>query len=252
MVQDLRGINFNFYFNGSVKDGKMKANYREERNRALDKRKWIIVPDAMPMLALGIALTLIIYFWLGFPWAFIPFLFVIFTLYFFRNPERCVECKTEDVVSPADGVILAVEEVREDRFLNGPAVKVSIFLNIFNVHVNRSPIAGKVAYVFYQAGKFLPAFKGHASHLNERNYVGIVSENNPRNRVLVVQITGFIARRIVCWVKEGEVLQQGERFGLIKFGSCTEVYLPKGSHIFVQKGQKVRGGETIIGRFYNE
>ncbi len=215
----------------------------------MDKRKWIIVPDALPMLVMGIALTIIIYLWLGFKWALIPFLFVLFTLYFFRNPERYVQCDAQDVVSPADGVILAVGEVTEDRFLKGPAVKVSIFLNIFNVHVNRSPIAGKVAYVFYQAGKFLPAFKGHASHLNERNYVGIVSENNREHAVLVVQITGFIARRIVCWVKEGEVLGQGERFGLIKFGSCTEVYLPKGSHILVQKGQKVRGGETVIGRF---
>lgn len=218
----------------------------------MKRRNWFILPEAFLMLAVGIIFTLLFYNFIGYIGALIPAVFVLFTLYFFRNPERIIKALTQEVVSPADGVVLYVEEVEEERFLKGPAVKVSIFLNVFNVHVNRAPIAGKVEYIHYQPGKFLPAFKGHASQLNERNYVGIKNQENPKLALLVVQITGFIARRIVCWVKEGEVLTQGERFGMIKFGSCTEVYMPRGSMVMVEKGQKVIGGETIIGRLINE
>jgi len=219
----------------------------------VDRQCWPIMPDALPFVIIGLVITAIIYYLFGDKAAILPVLLVLFVLFFFRNPDRTVVAAPEDVLSPADGVVLAVEEVEETRYLKGPAVKVSIFLNIFNVHVNRTPIAGSVEYVHYQPGKFLPAFKGHASSLNERNYVGIRSEHNPRMSLLVVQITGFIARRVVCWVKVGDTLQQGQRFGLIKFGSCTEVYLPQGSVILVEKGHKVKGGETIIGRLqYDE
>lgn len=218
----------------------------------MNRRTWFILPEAFLMLAVGILITLVIYNFFGYPLALIPAIFVLFTLYFFRNPHRIIKALTQEVVSPADGVVLCVEEVEEERFLKGSAVKVSIFLNVFNVHVNRAPIAGKVEYIHYQPGKFLPAFKGHASHLNERNYLGIRNQDNPKLALLVVQITGFIARRIVCWVKEDDLLTQGERFGMIKFGSCTEVYLPYGSLVMVEKGQKVVGGETIIGRLIDE
>jgi phosphatidylserine decarboxylase len=142
-----------------------------------------------------------------------------------------------------------VEEVKEKKYLHGSAIKISIFLNIFNVHVNRVPVAGEIEYLHYQPGEFLPAFKSHASEINERNYVGIRCKHNPNVVVLVVQITGFIARRIVCWAKTGDKLQTGDLFGMIKFGSCTEIYLPLGTTVLVEKGQNVRGGETIIGKF---
>lgn len=212
-------------------------------------RNFIIIPDAFPFLIVGLILSLLLYLLWGFYGIIVPGLFTLFTLYFFRNPERkSHNVSPFDVMSPADGVVLYIDNVQEDRVIHGKAIKVSIFLNIFNVHVNRAPIAGKVTYLKYQPGKFLPAFKGHASHLNERNYLGICCQENPKLSLLVVQITGFIARRIVCWFKEGSTLEQGERFGLIKFGSCTEVYLPEGSEVLVQEGQKVKGGETVIGR----
>lgn len=214
----------------------------------MDKSKWYILPEAFPLLAAGILAAVIVNYIFGINAALIPSVFVLFTLYFFRNPHRMTDAGPQDVLSPADGVVLYVDEVEEDRYLKDKAIKISIFLNVFNVHVNRAPIAGEVEYLSYQPGKFLPAFKGHASHLNERNYLGIRSSKDPRLALMVVQITGFIARRIVCWVKSGAKLEQGQRFGMIKFGSCTEVYLPKGSVILVQKGHKVKGGETILGR----
>jgi len=214
----------------------------------LKRSHWFILPEAFPILAAGIIITVATYIIFNWPLAIIPGLFLLFSLYFFRNPERDAEVDLHEVLSPADGVILCIENVEESRYLKKQAVKVSIFLSVFNVHVNRSPIDGVIEYVHYQPGKFLPAFKGHASEINERNYVGIKSSENPNWNVLVVQITGFVARRIVCWVKEGQSLLQGQRFGMIKFGSCTEVYLPAGSEILVVKGQKVRGGETVIGR----
>lgn len=218
----------------------------------MNRQHWFILPDVLPFALGGLILAVILYSTLGIHAAIFPALLVLFFLWFFRNPQRVSKALSEELVSPADGIVLTVEEVEEDRFLKGKAIKVSIFLNVFNVHVNRSPISGKVEYTHYQPGNFLPAFKGHASHLNERNYVGIRNKENPKIAILVVQITGFIARRIVSWVKVGDDLDQGQRFGLIKFGSCTEVYLPLGSDILVSKGEKVKGGETIIGRLQNE
>ncbi len=218
----------------------------------MDRRKGLIVADVLPMLIVFLIITTAAALWGGVRAALLPGILALFTLYFFRNPLRRISAQPEEVVSPADGVVMAVEEVVEENYLHGSAIKVSIFLNIFNVHVNRTPITGVIDYLYYRQGKFLPAFKSHASHLNERNYVGIRWEKNPAVSILVVQITGFIARRIACWVKEGEKLAQGELFGMIKFGSCTELYLPLGSEVLVKKGQKVRGGETIIGRLQNE
>lgn len=138
-----------------------------------------------------------------------------------------------------------VEKVYEEHFLKCECMRIRIFLSLFNVHVNRTPMNGKVTYVKYREGKMLPAFKSHASELNEKNYVGI---ENDKVKYLVTQVTGFIARRIVCWVKVGDVLQKGQRFGLIKFGSCTELFLPLEIEILARNGQKVQGGITELGR----
>ena len=173
----------------------------------------------------------------------------LFTVFFFRNPRRSIPKDSKAVLSPADGVIMSVTNVTEDKFIGGSARKVSIFLSVFNVHVNRSPVAGEVKYVKYVPGKFLPAFKSHASEINERNYLGIESTGF---KVLVCQITGFIARRIVCYARIGSSLDQGQMFGLIKFGSCTEIYVPEDVQILVRPGDTVKGGKSIIGRFPDE
>ncbi len=167
-----------------------------------------------------------------------------FTLFFFRDPEREIPTGAGVVVSPADGRILGIDRVEHAPFLEAPAKRVTIFLSIFDVHLNRSPIEGKVTYRNYNPGKFLPANAPKASEDNEQNSVGI--EDNGY-RVLVRQIAGIIARRIVCWVNPGDSVGRGERFGLIRFGSRTELFLPESAKIEVAVGQKVKGGATIIG-----
>ncbi|KLU61192.1 phosphatidylserine decarboxylase proenzyme [Peptococcaceae bacterium CEB3] len=180
------------------------------------------------------------------PWLVIlPLVLFLFVVYFFRNPARSVPAGESTLLAPADGVVMDVERVLEDRFLQGESIRIRIFLSLFNVHVNRAPMAGRVVYRAYRPGKMLPAFKSHASELNEKNFIGL---ENDHLRVLVTQVTGFVARRIVCWVKEGDVLAKGERFGLIKFGSGTELFLPPYVEVTVKKGDKVRGGTTILGR----
>jgi len=175
----------------------------------------------------------------------IPGILFLFVLYFFRNPERTIPSDELTLVSPADGVVMDVERVYEDKFFLGESIRIRIFLSLFNVHVNRSPMAGKIVFRTYRPGKMLPAFKSHASELNEKNYIGI---ENQYLRILVTQVTGFIARRIVCWVKEGDEVSRGERFGLIKFGSCTELFLPPDVKVSVSQGDKVVGGQSILGR----
>jgi phosphatidylserine decarboxylase len=198
------------------------------------------------LFILGIitAILLVIY-W---PVSILTGLLFFFVAFFFRNPSRVIPVDESIVTSPADGVVMSVSNVDENLFINGPVKKVNIFLSVFNVHINRSPISGEVKYINYVPGKFLPAFKSHASEINERNYIGIESD---RYKVLVCQITGFIARRIVCYAKKNAKLDKGQRFGLIKFGSCTEIFLPKEIEILVNPGDKVKGGETAIGRLPN-
>lgn len=180
------------------------------------------------------------------PWLVIlPGILFLFVLFFFRNPNRAIPPDELSLVSPADGVVMDVERVFEDQFLNGESIRVRIFLSIFNVHVNRSPMAGEVVFRAYRPGQMIPAFKSHASELNEKNYVGI---RNQHLQILVTQVTGFIARRIVCWVNKGDKVTKGKRFGLIKFGSCTEIFVPTDVEIKISPGDKVRGGVSIIGR----
>ena len=173
----------------------------------------------------------------------LPALLMIFTLYFFRNTQRNIPPGQNLILSPADGVIINIDEVREDKFIKDKVIRVNIFLSIYNVHINRSPLAGVVKYRYYRPGKFIPAFKSHASEINEKNFIGIESQSY---RLMVCQITGFIARRIKCWVDEGHKLAAGEIIGIIKFGSGTEIFVPAGSELLVKKGDKVRAGETII------
>ncbi|NPV74292.1 MAG: phosphatidylserine decarboxylase family protein [Pelotomaculum sp.] len=198
---------------------------------------------ALPFLLIQAGILLILYF--IFPvLTIIPALFIIFTLYFFRNPKREIPAGENLILSPADGVVMEIDEVFEEKFIKDKAVRVSIFLSIFNVHLNRSPVQGEVRYRHYRPGKFIPAFKSHASEINEKNYIGIECRGF---KILVCQVTGFIARRIKCWAEEGRHLAGGELIGVIQFGSGTELFIPAGSRIFVKKGNRVRAGETVIG-----
>lgn len=207
-----------------------------------------ISKECMPYAFFCFVLTLFISFFSK-ELSLIPGLMLLFILFFFRNPEREIPTEEKVVLSPADGKVMDIKEIYDDGFINGHAFKVTIFLSLFNVHVNRSPISGEIRYKEYKAGKFFPAFKSHASELNERNTIGIENEDL---KVLVHQITGFIARRIVCWVDENDYVEKGQRFGLIKFGSCTEIIVPTNVEVLVQVGETVKGGKTIIGRLINE
>ncbi|MCR6546331.1 phosphatidylserine decarboxylase family protein [Dehalobacterium formicoaceticum] len=203
-----------------------------------------VAKESFPFLLMSGVLIWLLY--LVEPWlSIIPGIFFLFTLFFFRNPQRRIVLDEHAALSPADGVVMGITKVKETEFLNEEVWKVSIFLSIFNVHFNRAPVRGTVERIKYMPGKFIPAFKSHASEINERNYLVL---NTGRSRIMVCQITGFVARRIVCWSKEGDHLTQGARFGLIKFGSCTEIYLPLEYNLSVQKGSKVKGGLSVIGR----
>jgi phosphatidylserine decarboxylase len=175
-------------------------------------------------------------------------LFLVLTLFvtnFFRNPERVIPTDTNAVVSPADGRVLKIEEVEEQGLITGKCKKVSIFMNVFNVHVNRTPYTGTVKTIRYEEGKFFNASLDKASSLNERN--SVLVQTSDGREILTIQIAGLVARRIVCWAKEGMNIERGERFGLIRFGSRLEVFMPVDTEILVKVGDKVRAGETKIG-----
>jgi phosphatidylserine decarboxylase len=177
--------------------------------------------------------------------AVISFLLSIFVVSFFRNPERTAPSDEKSVVAPADGTVIVVERVSETP-LGTEALKISIFMSVFNVHVNRSPLDGRVTDVVYHAGRFLDARDGRASSENERN--AVVLETADGIRIAFVQIAGLIARRIICYPGIGDVLTRGTRYGLIRFGSRVDVYLPVDVEPLVKLGDKTIAGETILGR----
>ena len=168
----------------------------------------------------------------------------LWVAYFFRDPERSGERGDRIVVAPADGKVVMITEVDEPTFLHGRAARVSIFMNVFSVHVNRYPVSGVVKYVRYSPGKFLNAATEKSSADNEQMSIGL--ESGP-HRVLVRQIAGLIARRIVTYSAEGERVDQGQRMGIIKFGSRVDVFLPLGSTVTVEVGMTTIAGTTVLG-----
>lgn len=170
----------------------------------------------------------------------------LFTMFFFRDPGRENHVPERAVLTPADGRILDIHYLKEDKNpLGERAVKVSVFMSLFNVHVNRIPIGGKILEINYNPGKFFSANLDKASEKNEHNRITL--QTGDGRRIVLVQIAGLIARRIVCWIKEGDHVRAGQRFGLIRFGSRLDVYLPDDTRITVQHRHKVKAGKTILG-----
>ncbi|MEB3701857.1 Phosphatidylserine decarboxylase proenzyme [Candidatus Bealeia paramacronuclearis] len=173
----------------------------------------------------------------------------LWCIYFFRDPERVTPQDSQVVVSPADGYVSMITKAvppQELRWQEGELTRVSIFLNVFDVHVNRIPVSGKIIKAHYYPGKFFNASLDKASEFNERNSLVIKTEGG--QEILVVQIAGLIARRILCEAKDGDDVKAGDRYGIIRFGSRTDIYLPKGVDSQVLVGQYMIGGETVIAR----
>ena len=200
----------------------------------------VVISLAIALVALGLYLKT--QHWAGAAVFVLAAIFTLFSIYFFRDPERTVPGGPGLIVSPADGKVIEIVE-EENAYMGGRARRISIFLNVFNVHVNRIPCAGTVEQVRYYPGKFLAAWNEKASLDNEQTHVGI---NCGTYKILVKQIAGLIARRIVCRAQEGAAYQRGERFGMIKFGSRTDLFLPLEAEVRVKVGDKVAGAATVI------
>lgn len=201
--------------------------------------------DGFPFFFLFLVVTIGLHAGLGWPASVPVFLVTIWCLWFFRDPERSPVDHPNDqtLISPADGKILKIDEVDYPYILQGKALRVCIFMNIFNVHVNRTPISGKITDLKYHEGKFFSAYADKASIENEQ--MGIVLENGNK-KIMFVQIAGLIARRIICRLNTGENVFRGQRFGLIRFGSRVDVYLPLATRLFVKSGDTVYAGRSKI------
>jgi phosphatidylserine decarboxylase len=184
----------------------------------------------------------------------IPGAVLALVVYFFRDPSRRVPQQPGIVVSPADGKVVEITHLEHDEFIGGPAVRIGIFLSIFNVHLNRAPLAARVIALRYSPGGFLNALKPESATQNENTWIGLEEESPPHRRMIVRQISGAIARRIVCAARPGEVLARGQKFGMIKLGSRTELILPdeKGLTIEVPIGRRVKAGVTLMARLASD
>jgi phosphatidylserine decarboxylase len=217
----------------------------QEEEGLENQKHWPIAKEGLPFL---VPVALLTVFFGAMAWNLLTFLGIFITLfvgYFFRNPKRRIPSLENVILSPADGKIVHVGECEEDRFLRKKALKVSIFMSIFDVHLNRAPVTGKVLQRSYHPGRFLLANVEKSSFLNEQN--ALILETEDRLKMVLVQIAGFVARRIVCYAKADDTLKRGEIFGLIRFGSRVDLYLPQEVTPIVRVGQHVKGGESIIG-----
>jgi phosphatidylserine decarboxylase len=209
------------------------------------KHDSIIAYEGFPFIIISLILSVVAAF---FGLAVVTVILVCVTIFivcFFRNPKRHFIDEDGLVICPADGRVIRIEDVEVNGSIQGSFRKISIFMNVFNVHVNRVPCGGIIEKIQYHPGKFLSANLDKASAENERNEVMIRTREG--REIWVVQIAGLIARRIVCWVREGDMINKGDRFGLIRFGSRVEVFLPADSRVVVKIGDKVRAGKTPLG-----
>jgi phosphatidylserine decarboxylase len=193
---------------------------------------------AVPLIV-GIVAVILHWNWLGGAFIFLS----LFVMFFFRDPERTPPQDPNTIVSPADGRIM---EVLEETHEGKPGRRISVFLSIFDVHVNRSPVAGRIAAIEYRTGKFYAAMRGRASAENEQNTFLVLSDHG---EVVFKQIAGWVARRIVCWKSVGDSVVRGERVGMIRFGSRMDIWLPEGAEVLVRPGQHVAGGSSVLARW---
>ncbi|QTQ35587.1 phosphatidylserine decarboxylase [Aromatoleum petrolei] len=203
----------------------------------------ILAREGWPFIAIALVVALVINTSAGFGWA-LPFWIVFaFVVQFFRDPPRPIPQGAKDVLSPADGRIVAIEPVR-DPYLDRDCVKISVFMNVFNVHSNRIPVDGEVKQRWYNAGRFVNAALDKASVENERNALHLVTRDG--QDVTCVQVAGLVARRILCYVEPGAKVARGQRYGFIRFGSRVDLYLPPGTRARVTIGDKVSASSTIL------
>jgi phosphatidylserine decarboxylase len=202
----------------------------------------------LPLVAAIVALQFV-----GMPWCWlsvVPAIFLLWLISFFRNPPRRIPVNTSAIISPADGTVTDITPLAHYDFIGGPAVRIGIFLSIFNVHINRAPLAGRVVDLHYHQGEFLNAMKPESSERNESMWIGFEQTASPSHRFAVRQISGMLARRIVCTLAPGQTVARGEIFGMIKLGSRTELILPADAvEVTVQPGDPVRAGSHIVARW---
>jgi phosphatidylserine decarboxylase len=211
------------------------------------KRRHIpIAREGLPYI-LAAAFTTLVTARLGHDLLAFPLLLItLLILHFFRDPIRWSNAEADDVVSPADGRVILVEDTVEDRFTRVPCRKISVFMSVFDVHVNRAPVSGIVKGIHYRKGSYHPAQKNKAGRENEQNRLWI--ERDDGRSVVLTQVAGLIARRIVCWPSVGDAVLRGERFGMIRFGSRLDVYVPGDCDVVVSKGERVFAGESVLCR----
>jgi len=205
-------------------------------------------PEGYPFIFFFGFVTIAAAFFGGIFFAFIPFILTLFMLYFFRDPDRLVPRDNNVFVSPADGKVILIRDVHEPKYLHAEVKEISIFMSPVNVHVNRAPCDGRVKTVKHNEGRFCAAYKDEASVCNENIEMLLETEHGD---VLVRQVAGFVARRAVCRKKEGDILKCGERYGVIKFSSRVDMYIPGNAKIRIKHGETVKAGETIIGEMPN-
>jgi len=213
----------------------------------------MIAREGYPFILIGLVLTVVLIllatrsnsYWL-FGISALFALLTLFVTFFFRDPNRTFAAEPGLLVSPADGKVIKVEQLESHSFVGGAATKISIFLSVFDVHVNRVPASGVVSHVAYNPGEFFVAYADKASEKNEQTEIGMTTDSG--EKILFKQIAGYIARRIVCRLKAGDTVTAGQRFGLIRFGSRTELFVPASATVLVKAGDRVLGGETPLAR----
>ncbi len=203
------------------------------------------------MLVLGVAVPLFVPLWLLISVETLLMVVFVWVLSFFRDPDRKIPLEADLLLSPADGRVTDVDIVDESDYIEGPAHRIGIFLSIFNVHINRAPCKVKVEKISYKKGRYKNAMSAQSAQVNESNDLAMLRLASPQDKLIVRQISGAIARRIVCAVQPGKELTSGEKFGMIKFGSRTELYLPvrQGVKMLVSPGDKVKAGLTPLVRY---
>jgi phosphatidylserine decarboxylase len=204
-----------------------------------------VAREGLTLITLSLVLSILLFLLNLKVIAFAILFFFFFCLFFFRNPKRHHSANQDEFISPADGKVLEIGEIEEDEFLHGTSKRVCIFMSLADVHVNRAPCDGKIVKVEHRRGDFALAFKKDIDKENERNY--ILMEHG-EERILLVQVAGFLARRITSYVKEGDIVKKGDPVGIIAFGSRVDIYVPKGYDIMVSSGDKVKAGVTVLAK----